>query len=381
MQAMVKELCRAVRAGQALSRYPYEMLDENKWLAARHGLDGELVDLPEQRPGAHEASSPAGCSTPARARRGARLGRGPRGIDDLLESGNGAARQIVVYEANHDLREVMGEIVAATVAEAAAASRAPFVSSVSVSEPDLFVVCKNCCAEVSPYVTECPYCGSGCASARPRSGPGGAPQASQRRGGAQAAEAAPGRDPRDRAGDRALRDRAAHRRLRWWSSLRARRRGRSLRRRRASWLAVDGDGGAPRRPVRATTTSATRSSRSWRSAIFGTLLERRFGTAARDARFVRLGAAGAALTPRRRDSRAVWARTARPSALCAWLVDDRRAARRGDDRENDLLGVLVIAGVLLLCPRARRGDRGRRRSGARGRRRAPGPARCLLFTC
>ena len=26
--------------------------------------------------------------------------------------------------------------------------------------PDLFVVCKNCQAEVSPYVTECPYCGT-----------------------------------------------------------------------------------------------------------------------------------------------------------------------------------------------------------------------------
>src|SRR3954452_5022834 len=25
--------------------------------------------------------------------------------------------------------------------------------------PDLFVVCKNCRAEVSPYITECPYCG------------------------------------------------------------------------------------------------------------------------------------------------------------------------------------------------------------------------------
>jgi hypothetical protein len=28
-----------------------------------------------------------------------------------------------------------------------------------VSQPDLFVICKNCGAEVSPYVTECPYCG------------------------------------------------------------------------------------------------------------------------------------------------------------------------------------------------------------------------------
>jgi membrane associated rhomboid family serine protease len=26
--------------------------------------------------------------------------------------------------------------------------------------PDLFVVCKNCQAEVSPYITECPYCGT-----------------------------------------------------------------------------------------------------------------------------------------------------------------------------------------------------------------------------
>jgi membrane associated rhomboid family serine protease len=28
-----------------------------------------------------------------------------------------------------------------------------------VSGPDLFVICKHCQAEVSPYITECPYCG------------------------------------------------------------------------------------------------------------------------------------------------------------------------------------------------------------------------------
>jgi membrane associated rhomboid family serine protease len=26
--------------------------------------------------------------------------------------------------------------------------------------PDLFVICKNCSSEVSPYITECPYCGT-----------------------------------------------------------------------------------------------------------------------------------------------------------------------------------------------------------------------------
>ena len=35
-------------------------------------------------------------------------------VEDLLERGNGAARQVVVYGANHDLREVMAEIVDAT---------------------------------------------------------------------------------------------------------------------------------------------------------------------------------------------------------------------------------------------------------------------------
>ena len=47
VQALVRELCGALRSRRAARRsYPFEMLDENKWLAARHGLEGELVDLP-----------------------------------------------------------------------------------------------------------------------------------------------------------------------------------------------------------------------------------------------------------------------------------------------------------------------------------------------
>jgi hypothetical protein len=35
-----------------------------------------------------------------------------------------------------------------------------------MSETELSVICKNCGSEVSPYVTECPYCGAvaGCGS-------------------------------------------------------------------------------------------------------------------------------------------------------------------------------------------------------------------------
>jgi carboxylate-amine ligase len=117
IQAMVKELAEHWASGRELTPFPDQMLDENKWLATRHGLDGELVDLPSRgrvatralvgrllerlRPHAEELGSAAELD----------------GIEDLLERGNGAARQLVVYEANHDLGEVVGEIVAATAGE------------------------------------------------------------------------------------------------------------------------------------------------------------------------------------------------------------------------------------------------------------------------
>ncbi len=113
-QAMVKELCEHYDSGERLSRYPYEMLDENKWLAARHGLDGELVDLPSDD---RVKTSDLALRVLDRMREHARDLGGEReleGIDDLLERGNGASRQIVVYEANHDFREVVSEIVEKT---------------------------------------------------------------------------------------------------------------------------------------------------------------------------------------------------------------------------------------------------------------------------
>src|SRR5438270_13154624 len=30
----------------------------------------------------------------------------------------------------------------------------------STGNPDLFVICRSCGSEVSPYITECPYCGN-----------------------------------------------------------------------------------------------------------------------------------------------------------------------------------------------------------------------------
>jgi glutamate---cysteine ligase / carboxylate-amine ligase len=114
IQAMVKELSEHFDAGNRLSEYPWEMLDENKWLASRHGLDGELVDLPSRE--RVQARGLARRLVDRLREHATDLGAGDSldGIDDLLARGNGAARQVVVYEANHDLREVMAEIVGAT---------------------------------------------------------------------------------------------------------------------------------------------------------------------------------------------------------------------------------------------------------------------------
>src|SRR3954470_7067776 len=114
IQALVKELGEHYDAGEKLSDYPYEMLDENKFLAARHGLAGELVDLPDAT---RVATKDLARRVLDRTREHAQdLGSDEdlECVDDILDNGNGGARQLIVFEANHDLREVMAEIVEKT---------------------------------------------------------------------------------------------------------------------------------------------------------------------------------------------------------------------------------------------------------------------------
>jgi len=114
IQAMVKELCEHFDAGKQLRDYPYEMLDENKWLASRHGLEGELVDLPDRERVPAKALAQR---LHDRLREHAQdLGAAAEleGIIDLLERGNGAYRQRKVYEANRDYSELLQDIVAAS---------------------------------------------------------------------------------------------------------------------------------------------------------------------------------------------------------------------------------------------------------------------------
>jgi glutamate---cysteine ligase / carboxylate-amine ligase len=116
--SLVKLLTERSRDGVPAPDPPWELLDENRWLAARHGLDAELID-PENaaRVGVREFAESLIAEVAPHASElhcGAEL----EGVRDLLRAGNGALRQQMVYEANHDLRELIAEVVARTAASA-----------------------------------------------------------------------------------------------------------------------------------------------------------------------------------------------------------------------------------------------------------------------
>ena len=227
-----------------------------------------------------------------------------------------------------------------------------------MSQPDLFVVCKNCGSEVSPYVTECPYCGQRVRKRAPKiDRSSGEPEQKRRK--------RPRKLPRLRADE--IAGIAPETRPYATFALIA--------------ICVVGmlvHAAQPLTDIGTLYVSTLVDEEVWRwfvtpflhgdqlgyafvalvgVGIFGTLLERRFGSVAVVLTFILAGAAGAALavlleTPPLLSDAPIWpvrgANGAALGLLVAWLVDDLFARRRGEDRENDLLGVYLIAAVLVL---------------------------------
>jgi len=231
-----------------------------------------------------------------------------------------------------------------------------------VSQPDLFVVCRNCGSEVSPYVTECPYCGQRIRKRAPKI-------ERDEEGGAQRRQRRRPRLSRLRANE--IEGIAPDSRpvatllligLSLAVTLVLATGAVALNEIGGIWLPLDDA------PWRYATSLFVFDNLAYQFValvavgVFGTLLERRFGWLAPIAVFLLAGAAGAAaavatdLSPPLADLNVgYWILGANGAALgllCAWVVDDRRAARRGDERGNDLIGVAVFAAVLALVPLA-----------------------------
>ena len=215
--------------------------------------------------------------------------------------------------------------------------------------PDLFVVCKNCGNEVSPYITECPYCGTRLRKRAPKIERDGSVAEPRKRSAPRLSRFRPGEIPGIR-GDIGARPYATILLvvLSLFGYL-------LLFPLNVADVAVDGpiDGQWWR-----VATSPFVYGNIWYElaavtaiGVFGWLLERRHGPLAVIAIFVLCGMGGIALavavdpTPF-----AIGGNGAALGLLCAWVVPDLVARSRGDDYEGDLLGTAVFAIVLLLMP-------------------------------
>jgi carboxylate-amine ligase len=117
IQAMAKELSEHYEAGHALATsFPAELIEENKWLATRYGMQGELIDLPSSAriPAADLARRVVERLRPHARELGSE--RELEGIEDLTEHGTGGNRQLDDWRANRDLVSLVRRIVEATSA-------------------------------------------------------------------------------------------------------------------------------------------------------------------------------------------------------------------------------------------------------------------------
>jgi membrane associated rhomboid family serine protease len=236
-----------------------------------------------------------------------------------------------------------------------------------MSSPDLFVVCKNCQAEVSPYITECPYCGTRLRKRAPRIERPDAPAKPPKRG--------PRLGGRSREQSKSRQAKAAARLGKLRTGEIPGIRGEEPGRPYATmvlvalsfglWLslafyvradfAITALGGDPWRFFTAALLNdgtAAQFAAVLGIGLFGWLIERRHGPVAVVLLFLLCGpgalAAAAAVDV---ESLVFGSHGAALGLLCAWLVAVllQRSRAEGDD-DADLLGVLVIAAVLLLVP-------------------------------
>ena len=115
-QAVVKAICERYESGNEVPTYHRILTSENKWLAARYGLEAPVMDLAT----GHRIRIPLAKLVRRTLREiephARELGaeRELEGIAEILGRGNSAERQLRVFNANRDIVEVVRAIADAT---------------------------------------------------------------------------------------------------------------------------------------------------------------------------------------------------------------------------------------------------------------------------
>jgi len=115
-QALVKLLAERFERGEEIPSYHRILTTENKWLAGRYGLEAPLMDLATGRRNRIPIIQLIRRTLKEIEPHARELGseRELEGIEEILRNGNGADRQLRVFNANRDIVEVVSEIADAT---------------------------------------------------------------------------------------------------------------------------------------------------------------------------------------------------------------------------------------------------------------------------
>jgi carboxylate-amine ligase len=116
VQALVKHLCELWEGGKPIPSYHRILTSENKWLAARYGLEAPVMDLESGRrnriPVAQLVRKTLRTIEPHARELGSE--RELEGIRTILDRGNSAERQLRIWQASHDIHEVAEAVADAT---------------------------------------------------------------------------------------------------------------------------------------------------------------------------------------------------------------------------------------------------------------------------
>ena len=123
-QALVKHYSERFDAGEEIASYHRILNSENKWLAARYGLEAPVMDLITGRRNRVPVSQLIRRTLKMVAPHARELGSEEElaGIEDILARGNGADQQLRVFNATRDIVEVVREIANSTEVSAESAS-------------------------------------------------------------------------------------------------------------------------------------------------------------------------------------------------------------------------------------------------------------------
>ena len=117
-QAIAKMYCEHYEAGREVPTWHRILTTENKWLAARYGLEAPIMDLATGRRNRVPVSQLIRRTLRDVEPHARELGsdRELEGVRDILARGNGADRQLRVWNANKDIVEIVRELALATEA-------------------------------------------------------------------------------------------------------------------------------------------------------------------------------------------------------------------------------------------------------------------------